>query len=320
MMDDSRTTDATDGADGDRVVVALGGNTLLGEHGPWTADEQREAIERTARQVVAAIEAGHEVVLTHGNGPQVGNLLVQQEAAPETPQLPLDVKVAETQAQIGYLLQQALDNERAGANDFMTVVTQVVVDGDDPAFDEPTKPVGPFYTAAEAAERPFETRAVSDGDRPYRRVVPSPDPVAVVEADEIARLVERGAHVVCAGGGGVPVVRDDGFRGVEAVVDKDLTSALLARDLGADPLVILTDVPYAYVDYGGPGERPLERVTADELRTHLDAGEFGAGSMAPKVAACLRFVENGGERAVVTTPDRLAGALAGETGTQVVPG
>jgi carbamate kinase len=317
MVDDSRPTDATDGSD--RVVVALGGNTLLGEHGPWTADEQRTVIERTARQVVAAIEAGHEVVLTHGNGPQVGNLLVQQEAAPETPQLPLDVKVAETQAQIGYLLQQALDNERDGANDFMTVVTQVVVDGDDPAFDEPTKPVGPFYTAAEAAARPFETRAVSDGDRPYRRVVPSPDPVAVVEADEIARLVERGAHVVCAGGGGVPVVRDDGFRGVEAVVDKDLTSALLARDLGADPLVILTDVPYAYVDYGGPDERPLERVTAGELRTHLDAGEFGAGSMAPKVTACLRFVEDGGERAVVTTPDRLTGALAGETGTQVVP-
>jgi carbamate kinase len=324
MVDGSQATEADgksrgDGsAEGGTVVVALGGNTLLGERGPWTVEEQRETIERTARQVVAAIEAGYEVVLTHGNGPQVGNLLVQQEAAAETPQLPLDVLVAETQAQIGYLLQQALDNELDGETDFMTVVTQVVVDGDDPAFDDPTKPVGPFYTEAEAVERGFETRKVSEGERPYRRVVPSPEPVAVVESTEVARLVERGAHVVCAGGGGVPVVRDGGFRGVEAVVDKDRTSQLLAGELGADPLVVLTDVEYAYVDYGGPDERPLERVTASELREHLDAGEFGTGSMAPKIDACCRFVEKGGQRAVITTPDRLDGALAGEAGTQVI--
>jgi carbamate kinase len=301
------------------VVVALGGNTLLGEHGPWTLDEQLAVIEETARRIAAAVGAGHDVVVTHGNGPQVGNLLLQQERVGETPQLPLDVLVAETQAQIGYLLQQALDNELAGPTDFITVVTQVVVDADDPAFENPTKPVGPFYTEAEASAKPFETRAVSTGDRPYRRVVPSPDPVELVEGDEIARLVERGTLVICAGGGGVPVVRDGGLRGVEAVVDKDRASQLLASELGSDALVILTDVEYAYVDYGGPDQRPLRRVSAGELRDHLDAGEFGEGSMRPKVEACLRFVERGGERAVITSPDRLTGALAGEAGTRVVP-
>ncbi|AZH26557.1 carbamate kinase [Haloplanus aerogenes] len=311
-MNDTRS----DGTD--PLVVALGGNTLLGQHGPWTADEQRSAVERTARHLTDTLDPGTDLVLTHGNGPQVGNLLVQQEAAAETPQLPLDVLVAETQAQIGYMLQQALDNERPTETEVMTLVTQVVVDGDDPAFARPTKPVGPFYTETEAAEKPFETRAVSDGERPYRRVVPSPDPVEVVEADEIAELVARGNTVVCAGGGGVPVVRDGGLRGVEAVVDKDRTSQLLATALGADTLVLLTDVAHAYVNYGEADQRPLGRVTAADLRKHLDAEEFGEGSMQPKVEACLRFVAAGGERAIITTPDQLGDALAGEAGTRVV--
>jgi len=309
-MDDARS----DGAD--PIVVALGGNTLLGQHGPWTVEEQRDVVERTARRLTDALDAETDLVLTHGNGPQVGNLLVQQEAAPETPQLPLDVLVAETQAQIGYMLQQALDNERSRAAEVMTLVTQVVVDADDPAFDRPTKPVGPFYTETEAAEKPFETRAVSDGT--YRRIVPSPDPVEVVEADEIADLVARGNTVVCAGGGGVPVVREEGLRGVEAVVDKDRTSQLLATALGAERLVVLTDVEHAYVNFGEAEQRPLERIAAADLRDHLDAGEFDEGSMQPKVEACLRFVEAGGECAIITTPDRLAAALDGEAGTRVV--
>jgi len=301
----------------DPVVVALGGNTLLGERGPWTMDEQLAVIERTARQISDAIDAGHDIVLTHGNGPQVGNLLLQQERVSETPQLPLDVLVAETQAQIGYLLQQALDNELTDSPDFMTVVTQVVVDEDDPAFQNPTKPVGPFYTEAEAVEKSFETRKVSTGDRPYRRVVPSPEPVELVEGDEIARLVRRRNLVISAGGGGVPVVRESGLRGVEAVVDKDKSSQLLAEELDADTLVILTDVEFAYVNYTTPDQRPLHRISTEKLRAHLEAGEFGEGSMQPKIEACLRFVERGGERAVITSPDRLRDALAGEAGTQI---
>ncbi|MFD1600075.1 carbamate kinase [Halobellus rarus] len=299
------------------IVVALGGNTLLGKDAPWTVDEQLSAIERTARQVTAAVEDGFDVVLTHGNGPQIGNRLLQQENTAETPQLPLDVLVAETQAQIGYLLQQALDNELDGPTDFFTVVTQVVVDDDDPAFENPTKPIGPFYTEAEASEVAFETRRVTTGERPFRRVVPSPEPVEIVEGDEITRLVERGNLVIAAGGGGVPVVRDDGLGGVEAVVDKDKASQLLAAELGAATLVLLTDVEFAYLNYGEPEQRPLREVAGETLRAHLESDEFDEGSMRPKVEACLRFIEQGGDRAVITSPDRFLAALAGETGTQV---
>lgn len=301
----------------DPIVVALGGNTLLGEHGLGTIDEQVDVIARTARQISDAIRAGHEIVLTHGNGPQVGNLLLQQERVGEGPERPLDVLVAETQAQIGYLLQRALDNELGDATDFITVVTQVIVDADDPAFQNPTKPVGPFYTEAEAAQKSFETRRVATGDRPYRRVVPSPEPVEFVEGGEITRLVERGNLVITGGGGGIPVVRDDGLRGVEAVVDKDSASQLLAAELGAETLVILTDVEFAYVNYDTSDQRPLRRTSPEEVRAHLDAGEFGKGSMRPKMEACLRFLRQGGERAVITSPEHLLDALTGETGTQV---
>jgi carbamate kinase len=301
----------------DPVVVALGGNTLLGEHGTGTIDEQLEVIERTARRVSDAIDAGYDIVLAHGNGPQVGDRLLQQENASETPQLPLDVLVAETQAQIGYLLQQALDNEVSTPTDFITVVTQVVVDADDPAFQNPTKPVGPFYTESEAEDRSFETQRVTDGPCPYRRVVPSPDPVDIVEDDEIGRLVERGGFVICVGGGGVPVVRNDGLRGVEAVVDKDKSSQLLASRLDANTLIILTDVEYAYVNYGTPDQKPLREITAEELRMHLDADEFGTGSMQPKIEACIRFVEEGGKKAVITSPEQLLDALSGDAGTRV---
>jgi len=300
-----------------RVVIALGGNTLLDPTGGGPVDQQIETIETTATEIVAAIEAGHEVVLTHGNGPQIGNLLLQQEAAPDTPQLPLDVLVAETQAQIGYLLQQALDNQLAGAQDFLTVVTQVVVEANDPAFDEPTKPIGPFYAEAEAADKPFATERVGTGDRSYRRLVPSPQPVEIVEADEIAGMVDRGNHVICGGGGGVPVVDRDGYTGIEAVIDKDLTSQVLATAIGADRLVILTDVEFAYLDFNAPDRRPLETVTPSDLEPHLDAGQFGAGSMRPKIEASRRFVERGGDLAAISTPARLMPALDGTAGTRV---
>ena len=302
-----------------RVVIALGGNTLLGERGPWTVDQQVETIESTAAEIVAAIEAGYEVVVTHGNGPQIGNLLLQQEAAPETPQLPIDVLVAETQAQIGYLLQRALDNHLDGTQDFLTVVTQVVVDPEDPAFDDPSKPIGPFYTEAGAADKSFRTRLVGSGDRPYRRVVPSPEPMTIVEADEIAGMVERGNLVICCGGGGVPVVDRGGYDGIEAVVDKDLTSGVLADAIGADRLVILTDVEHAYLDYGAVDERSIETTTPAELQPAIEAGEFGAGSMRPKIEAACRFIERGGDLATITTPNRLMAALAGEAETRIEP-
>jgi carbamate kinase len=296
-----------------RFVIGLGGNAILGPDG----GDQLTVIEETAERVAGVVAAGHEVVLTHGNGPQVGNRILQQEAAPETPQHTLDVLVAETQAQIGYLLQRALDNELGGGTDFVTLVTQVVVDADDPGFDAPTKPVGPFYTDAEARKKDFPTKKVGTGERAYRRVVASPEPREVVELGDVGAMVDRGNHVICAGGGGVPVVRDDGLQGVAAVVDKDLTSQLVATELDAETLVFLTDVAYASRNYGTDSQKPLEAVDVDEVRTLLDAGEFGEGSMRPKMDACARFVDAGGERAVVTTPENLDAALAGETGTHV---
>lgn len=291
------------------VVVALGGNALHSKQG--------SPVKRTAEQLAGAVETGHSLVLTHGNGPQVGNLLLQQESTGETQQLPLDVLVAQTQAQLGYPLQTALDDRLPGDSRAVTVVTRTLVDPDDPAFEEPTKPVGPFYTEAEAGRRAFETRRVADDEQPYRRVVSSPEPRDILEHEEIAGLSAEGTVPICAGGGGIPVVRDNGIRGVEAVVDKDRTSQLLASKLGADIFVVLTDVDCAYLDYGHPDQRPLGAVSAGELRQHLEAGEFAVGSMQPKVESCLRFVENGGRRAVISSIEHLSGALDGAVGTQV---
>jgi carbamate kinase len=300
-----------------RTVVALGGNTLLRRGEESLAGERRRI--REAAALVADLRArDREVVLTHGNGPQVGNLLLQQEAA-DVPAQSLDVLVAETQAQLGYPLQRELDS-RLDDGDAVTVVTQVRVDPDDPAFDEPTKPVGPFYTPEEAETKPFETTAVrtADGDTAHRRVVPSPTPVSVVESRRIRDLVERGATVIAGGGGGVPVVDDDGgLRGVEAVVDKDRTSQVLAAELDAGELILLTDVEHAYLGFGTDDQRPLTEVTPAALREYADAGEFGEGSMRPKAEACADFVDAGGERAIVTSPERLLAALDGDTGTAV---
>jgi carbamate kinase len=269
---------------------------------------------------------GVEVVLTHGNGPQVGARLLQQDATAEAPRMPLDVLVAETQGQLGYLLQRELDAVLAGtggdapvSEEYVALVTQVAVDPDDPAFDEPTKPVGPWYTADEAAARDFATREVGTGDRRYRRVVPSPAPQRVVERDEIAALLDGGRHVICAGGGGVPVARssDGGLEGVEAVVDKDATSRLVAEAVDADVLVLATDVDHAYRDWGTGDEDPIERTTPAELRELIDDGAFGAGSMAPKVEAAAGFVEATGRRAAICGLDDLVDAVWGEAGTRV---
>lgn len=294
-----------------RVVVAVGGNAIAPE---GAFDAQRRTATETAADLAAA--ASTDLVMTHGNGPQVGTRLLEV-AETDTPDRPLDVLVAETQATVGGLLQRglatALDRPVAG------LLTRVRVDPDDPAFDDPTKPVGPWYSASTAADQPFETSRVGEGDRPYRRVVPSPEPTAVPDAEAVRALLTADHAVICGGGGGVPVAETpDGPAGVEAVVDKDLTSALIAEAVDADRLVFLTDVPGAYLDYGTGAERLLESVGVDEAREYLEAGEFGEGSMAPKIRASVRFAEAGGE-AVVASVDDPTAALAGDTGTRVHP-
>ncbi len=313
----------------DRIVIALGGNALAPPEGRGEAraQPQRQALRESARQIAQILAEGAEVVLTHGNGPQVGHLLIQQEEAKRwVPPQPLDVCVAMTQGQIGYLLQQALESalkERGLATPVVTVVTQVLVDPRDPAFAEPTKPVGPFYSEQEAEElrrtKGYALKRVGNGERPYRRVVPSPAPLGVVEEDGVRRLVEAGCVAIACGGGGVPVVETPrGLEGVEAVVDKDLASERLATALGAETLLILTDVERVALHYDTPQQVDLECLTAEEARRYLEAGEFPPGSMGPKVEAAVKFVENGGKRAVIASLTRAVEALQGRAGTTIV--
>lgn len=304
------------------VVIALGGNAILQPRQRGTPQEQIANI-RTACQAIARVAAGGwSVVLTHGNGPQVGNILLQNEEARHVvPPMPLDLCGAQTQGMIGYLFQQEL--QRATGRPAVSLVTQVVVDGGDPAFASPTKPVGPFYTPAQAQEliRTRSWQMKEDAGRGWRRVVPSPQPLRVVEAEAIRALVAAGALVIASGGGGVPVVAEGPgqLRGVEAVIDKDLAATVLAAEVGADLLVILTDVAQVFINFGRPDQQPLTQVTALELERHLADGQFRAGSMQPKVEAAVRFVRSGsGRRAVIASLADAAEAVAGRAGTQVV--
>jgi carbamate kinase len=267
------------------------------------------------------------VVLTHGNGPQVGNIIIQNQATDAVPAMPMDVCGAESQGMIGYMMQQSLYNElvRRGMNGWpvASIVTQTVVSRDDPAFKKPTKPVGPFYDEAYARERMATGETwVEDAGRGWRKVVPSPDPVEIVELDAIRQLARDHAIVICTGGGGIPVVREaDGLlRGVEAVIDKDLGGQRLATGLGADVFMILTDVPQVALDYGKPTQRLVSRLTVEEARALQKEGHFKPGSMGPKVEACCRFVEAGGKRAIIASLMQALDALAGRAGTQIVPG
>jgi carbamate kinase len=299
-----------------RVVVALGGNALLQRGEPAAADVQRRRVENAARSI-AEVARLHDVVVTHGNGPQVGLLALQAAAYAGVQPYPLDVLGAESEGMIGYLLEQSLTNVLPGRR-VAAMLTQVVVDRGDAAFQRPTKPIGPVYEEQEAcrlvAEQGFAVAA--DGSH-FRRVVPSPEPLAVVEIDVVRLLVENGVLVVCVGGGGIPVVVDgDGaLRGVEAVIDKDLSAALLARLLGADFLLMLTDVTVIERDWGTAGATPLRRVSTAELR----ALRFAAGSMGPKVEAACRFVEATGGSAAIGALDQAAAIVRGEAGTLVVP-
>lgn len=311
----------------ERVVIALGGNALVSPEGRGELGEQLQAVRESACQIAQILAEGAQAVITHGNGPQVGNLLIQQEEGKRwVPPQPLDVCVAMTQGQIGYLLQQALQSalkERGLAIPVVTVVTQVLVDPRDPAFGEPTKPIGPFYSEQEAEElrrtKGYVLKRVGNGERPFRRVVPSPAPLGVVEEECVRQLVEAEHVVIACGGGGVPVVETPrGLEGVEAVIDKDLASERLATALGADTLLILTDVERVALRYGTPEQVDLEQMTAQEARRYLEAGEFPPGSMGPKVEAAVKFVENGGRRAVIASLTQAVEALRGRAGTTIV--
>jgi len=307
------------------VVVALGGNAILRGKQLNSYADQFENVRRTSRQMAQLVAAGYQLILTHGNGPQVGNLLIQNEAAADlVPPVPLDVCGAETQGQIGYMIQQSLRNKLTAlglTRPVVTLVTQVLVDADDPAFAAPTKPVGPFFPRDVAEQRmraKGETWTEIDA-RGWRKLVCSPPPSGIVEADAIHIMVDAGAVVVAGGGGGVPVLRrpDGRLQGLVVVVDKDLAAYRLAREVGAEALLVLTDVPGVAVDFGKPTQRFLRRVTLAELEDHLVREPFSAGSMGPKVRAAYRFVHDGGRQATICALEDALAGLRGDAGTVV---
>ncbi len=312
-----------------RAVVAIGGNALIRDGQQGTIAEQYENASETARHIAALVAAGWGVVVTHGNGPQVGFILLRSELVPHdapVPRLSLEMSVADSQGGIGHILGQALLNELAGRgmpDRVVCVLTHVVVDPSDPAFEAPTKPIGPFYTLEQATERATRDgwTIVEDAGRGYRRVVASPEPIRIVEGEQIRALVDAGFVVIAVGGGGVAVVEvDDGvYTGVEAVIDKDRASALLAASLGIPLLVLSTGVEQVAVHFRQPDERWLDRITVSEAAGYLADGEFPKGSMGPKVEAAIRFLRQGGQEVLITSPASLERAIAGETGTRIVP-
>lgn len=309
------------------IVVALGGNALQRKGGKATAREQLNVVRDTARQLVGIVKAGWRLAIVHGNGPQVGRILMQNEAASAlTPAMPFDVCGAMSQGMIGYHIQQALGEllaeEGLGIRP-VTLVSQVVVDADDPAFQNPTKPIGLFYTREQAEANARETGHVfkEDAGRGWRRVVPSPKPVEIVELNQVKAMLEAGFIPIAAGGGGIPVARDEKGKlyGVDAVIDKDLAACRLAEDLRADILLILTEVEHACLRYGSPEQKPLTQVNAEEMRAYLDQGHFAAGSMGPKVEAALRFVSgHPRRRAIITRLDLAQSSLNGGRGTHIM--
>jgi len=308
------------------AVVAVGGNSLIKDKQHQTIPDQYAAAVESSRHVVSMIEQGWDVLLTHGNGPQVGYILRRSElSAGELHPVPLDYCGADTQGAIGYMFQQALQNEfkrRGIVKSAATVVTQTLVDGSDPAFQNPTKPIGSFMEEpmARTHARDEGWSVVEDAGRGWRRVVPSPAPVKIVEFDAIMSLIRAGFTVVASGGGGIPVVEQDGqLVGVEAVIDKDYAASTLARDLKADLFLITTAVDKVALNFGKPDQQLLDTLTLAQAREYLAQGHFQKGSMGPKVQAIIWYLEAGGKEALITTPENIEHALAGETGTRFVP-
>jgi carbamate kinase len=301
------------------LLVALGGNALIRKGQIGTVEEQFENLKIPITQI-ARLSRGYRVIITHGNGPQVGNLLLQQECCDAVPRLPLEILVAQTQGQIGYMIESTLDEAlmAMGINSqpLVSLISYVVVDATDKAFKSPSKPVGPTFNEEKAARLPYPTVKTPKG---YRRVVVSPKPVTIVEKREIRTLIDAGFIVICCGGGGIPVVRAGRtFDGVDAVIDKDLASARLAEEVGVDLFVMATDVDGVALNFGRPDERYLTSVTLSAAARHIIDGHFSAGAMLPKVEAAMQFVGGGGQRAVITRVDRIADAVAGTAGTEFV--
>ena len=309
-----------------KLLVSLGGNAILKHGQKGTAEEQAVNVQNTAKHLAAILRRGERIAITHGNGPQVGNILLQNEIAKETlPPMPLDICGAESQGMIGYMLQRALRGELESGGfkvPVATIVSQTLVDAGDPAFKNPTKPVGPFYTATEAQELRESKgwQMISDSGRGYRRIVPSPIPLDILEKETIIRLFETGTVVISAGGGGAPVVRDvDGrIRGVEAVLDKDRTAALLGRILGVETLLILTDVERVFINYGKPNQRTLDKITLQDCKKYLAEGQFPAGSMGPKIESAVSFLSDStGKRVSIASLEMAEEALQGRAGTTI---
>ena len=317
-------------------IVALGGNAMLPAGGAGTITEQVNVTRSAMEQVAGLLEEGRRVVLTHGNGPIVGNIVIRNEAAKDIiAPMPLDVCGADSQGGIGYMIQQTLRNvlvERGVEREIVALVTQVVVAADDPAFSDPVKPIGPFFTQGEAEaierDRGWKMKRIGRraekmrraSDRSFRRVVASPQPIAILEKDVIGRLVDAGTVVITVGGGGIPVIiRDGGYEGVEAVIDKDLASSLLARDLGAERLIILTDVDAVYENYGTDDARALREASLAEIEELYERGQFPEGSMGSKMRAVMHFIEGGGRAAIIARPCDLTAASTGSVGTTILP-
>jgi len=311
------------------AVVAIGGNSLIKDNTRVTVEDQYEAAKETCYYIADMIEQGWDVAIGHGNGPQVGFILRRSEIAHQVAgmhEVPLDVCGADTQGAIGYALQQNLQNEfrrRGIAKQAATVVTQVVVDRNDPSFKNPTKPIGGFMTEEEARRREREEgwTVVEDAGRGWRRVVASPLPQCIVELDAVRRLLDAGIVTITVGGGGIPVIEDENgnLKGVAAVIDKDYAASLLARSIGADLFLISTAVDKVYLNFNKPDQRPIDVMTVSEAKRYMAEGHFAKGSMLPKIQAIIWFLEAGGKEAIITNPENIARALRGETGTRVIP-
>lgn len=311
------------------AVIAVGGNSLIKNDKRVTVEDQQQALRETAHHIADMIEAGWDLAIGHGNGPQVGFILRRSEIAAKVEgmhEVPLDVCGADTQGAIGYEFQQALQNEyhrRGIQKGATTLITQVLVDQNDPAFQKPTKPIGSFMDEAEARRRESEMgwSVVEDAGRGWRRVVPSPLPKRILELESVRQLLKAGVTVITVGGGGIPVIErgDGGYEGTSAVIDKDFASSLLAQEIGAELFLIATAVERVAINFGKPDQKWLDRMTLEEAKTYLAEGtHFAKGSMAPKVQAIIWFLENGGTQALITNPENIGRALKGETGTWVV--